>query len=119
MRAKRTSTRAKKSPNLKRAKHQLTHAQAQRARNRFLTLLGPELDFSAPMLFSRRAFDKLLAHPRAAGVRYYPAVADDGAYTLLFCAIDAKGNDLTDTVVGCGPLRCPPWRSAPNSILQP
>lgn len=107
-----------KVPPFKRGEHQVTHAQARRMRKRFLALVGSESELGRPAVYSRNIFDKILAQQGCEGVRFYPGIGDDGKMTMLFCGVDAMGNDMLQGVIGDSPWWCPPFCSGTNGVLQ-
>ena len=120
-RVKKSTTRSgsyAKAPPLKRGKHQVTHAQARRMRKRFLALFGAESEFGRPAVYGRNIFDQILAQDGVEGIRFYPAIGEDGRFTAVFCGVDAKGNDVLKGVIGDSPWWCPPFCSGSNGVLQ-
>jgi len=119
MRAKKKSSRPRRTvPPFSKAKHEITHAQARRMRKRFIGLFGEKSDFASPKAYSRNIFDKILSQKECVGIRFYPAIDDDGKVTMLYCGVDAKGNDILAGYIGDVPFWCPPYCSDANGILQ-
>ena len=105
-------------PPFDKGKHEVSHAIARRYRKRFLGLYGTGADVSSPLVYSRNIFEKILGQKECVGIRFYPGLDDEGRYTLLYCGVDAKGNDILQGTIGDVPWRCPPVCSSANGILQ-
>ncbi|MDX2056669.1 MAG: hypothetical protein SFV24_02605 [Gemmatimonadales bacterium] len=118
MKPKKATGSGRKVPPLAKSQHQITHAQARRMRKRFLGLYGDKSGVGSPLAYGRNIFDKILKDERVEGIRFYAGIDDEGRYTLLFCGIDAKGNDVLVGTIGDEPWRCPPFCSVTNGVLQ-
>ena len=59
--------------------------------------------------FSRRAIEKVLAHPGCEGVRIYHGVHADGRPALVVVGVDAADKDLVDGPVVDEHKPCPPY----------
>jgi hypothetical protein len=66
--------------------------------------------------FNRDIFDKILAQPGCAGIRYYYAKKDDGTATLVLVGVDGGGNDITSGILGDDNVPCPPVCGSPNQL---
>ena len=44
--------------------------------------------------FNKKLFQMLLKKPDAQGIRFFPAIADDGGVTLVVVAVDSQGNNI-------------------------
>ena len=69
-------------------------------------------------LFARSAFDKILAQPGVAGIRYYYAQKDDGIPTLVLVGVDAKGQDMQTGIIMERSLECPPFCPSPSELAR-
>ncbi len=47
----------------------------------------------------RNIIDSILAQPSCVGLRFYNAINELGQTTLVYVGVDAKGNDITKTVI--------------------
>ncbi len=56
----------------------------------------PELlpDWPKCWTFNKKLFQMLLKKPDAQGIRFFPAIADDGGVTLVVVAVDSQGNNI-------------------------
>ena len=69
-------------------------------------------------LFARSAFDKILAQPGVAGIRYYYAQKDDGNPTLVLVGVDAKGQDMQTGLIMERSIDCPPWCPGQSELAR-
>ncbi|MBI2429711.1 MAG: hypothetical protein HYV29_13130 [Ignavibacteriales bacterium] len=60
-------------------------------------------------MFSRDAFEKILAQKGVIGIRYYYAKMDDGTPTLVLVGVDSTGKDMTKGVMLERTYPCPPY----------
>jgi hypothetical protein len=116
-RAGRDGNRKRRFPP-SRQNHQVTHAVARRMRGRWLAKYGEAADAMAPGAYGRKIFDKILGDERTVGIRFYPGLDQRGRVTILFCGVDARGDDILIGTIGDNPFRCPPFCSAVNGVLQ-
>jgi hypothetical protein len=100
-----------------RRNHRITHEKARRMRQRYLKKYGSRPDALAPGAYGRAIFDRILGDPRTVGIRFYPGIDDEGRMTILFCGVDARGDDILVGTIGDEPFRCPPMCSRPNGVL--
>jgi len=98
--------------------HEASHETAKSMRQKYIKAYGDRPDAIAPSAYSRAIFDKILAHPRAVGIRFYPAVDAEGQITMLFCGVDDQGDDILIGTIGDTPFRCPPTCSTTNNVLH-
>lgn len=47
----------------------------------------------------RNIIDRILAQPGCVGLRFYNAINETGQTTLVYVGVDARGNDITKTVI--------------------
>lgn len=47
----------------------------------------------------RNVIDSILAQPGCVGLRFYNAINELGQTTLVYVGVDAKGNDITKSVI--------------------
>jgi len=107
-------------------KHEITLAEAKEAiKNYQLTLekqalKGAQKKGSTPRCgtFDRAAFDKLLAQPGCAAIRYYNAQHADGNLSLVIVGVDTSGKDMTRAMIIDRPTFCPPWCDITSELVQ-
>jgi hypothetical protein len=68
--------------------------------------------------FARSAFDKILAQPGVAGIRYYYAQNDNGTPTLILVGVDAKGQEMQTGAIMERALLCPPFCGSASELAQ-
>ena len=66
--------------------------------------------------FSRDIFERILAQRGCKGIRYYYGKDAHGEPVLVLVGTDAKGNDLSEGVIGEVSYPCPPFCAAPNPL---
>lgn len=67
-------------------------------------------------MFSREAFDKILAQKNVVGIRYYYAKMDDGTPTLILVGVDDTGKDMTNGMIMERISPCPPYCDETSSL---
>jgi len=108
----------RKVPQFARRNHSVTHADARRMRERYIEKYAGRSGAIDPGAYGRKIFDMMLEHPECVGLRFYPGVDEEGNVTLLFCGVNAEGNDILVGTIGDIPWRCPPFCSGGNGVLQ-
>jgi hypothetical protein len=68
--------------------------------------------------FSRSAFDKILAQPGVAGIRYYYAQNNDGTPTVVLVGVDTKGQDIVTGALMEMSVLCPPFCGGGSELAQ-
>ena len=68
--------------------------------------------------FDRNIFDKILAQPGVAGIRYYYAAKDDGTPTIVLVGVDTTGSDMIQGVIGEWSSPCPPICGSQNQLSK-
>ena len=103
---------------LRRAKHRVSHALARRMRKAYIAKYADRQGALDSGTYSRRIFEQILKQPACVGLRFYAGLDRQGRVSVLFCGVDANGDDILAGIIGDVPVRCPPICGGANGILQ-
>lgn len=108
----------RKVPPFGRRSHKVTHAKAKGMREKYLQRYKGKRPPLRPGAYGAEIIQKILDQKGCQGIRVYPGVNDEGHNTLLFCGVDAEGNDILAGIIVDDPFICPPYCSTTNGVLE-